>query len=236
MTDGCPAPPCPVVAVGDVDLRRRRVVTWPAGTQLHRVGSAVHPLDALNPSVSGGRFSPRPGLAHVYVARRQAVALLETVFHDVGPGRTARRVFQDVALAGRHLGRVVTARAVRLLDLRDEALAQLEVDRGQLLTTSAAHYPCTAPLLDVMLSSPVGGAALDGAVWHSRVAELARDGGTALADDLLHGEVAEAAIMFGAANARLLRGAGTPVALLPERDGWPPLVDEVAEMFGAEVH
>lgn len=236
MTRRCPSPPCPVVGIEDVDLRRRVLARWPERTLLHRVGDARWPLDALNPSGAVGRFSPIEGRSHADVARRRTVALLETVFHDIGPEPADRRVYQDVALAGRHVGTVVTARPLRLVDLRDGALARLGIGRDRLVATSAAHHPCTTALLGRLVDWSPGGTAVDGAVWHSRVAEVGRAVGTDLADDLLHGDVAEVAVLYGRANTRLLRPAGTPVDLRPEPDLWPPLVDEVAELLGAELH
>lgn len=240
MSSVCPRPPCPVVDVASVDLRRRRLTSIGSGTVLHRVGSVRHPLHVLNPTTSSvSRFAPRAGRAHAYVARRRTVALLETVFHDVAESPGDRRIYAARDLGGRQLGPVLVSRALRLLDLRDEASALLGIARDQLIATPPAHYGCSRAVAEVLSAFSPGGVPVDGMIWQSRVAELARRP-SALLDDLLTGESADVIVLYGEpgpGSSPLAEVVGaTPVALLPRPGAWPPLVDDVAEHLGAEIH
>lgn len=82
------------------------------------------------------------GIGHVYAGVTSVVALLETAFHEVGPGRTNQI---DVAtdLQGWHQRLLAPQRPLRLADLRDNQLEQLGVARSQVISTTPVHYVCT---------------------------------------------------------------------------------------------
>lgn len=61
---------------------------------------------------------------------------------------------------------------VRLIDLRDPALARLGLDRDALVATSGAHYPCTRRFAEQLHGRVIGGHVTHGVVWHSRQADL----------------------------------------------------------------
>lgn len=61
---------------------------------------------------------------------------------------------------------------VRLIDLRDPALARLGLDRDALVATSGAHYPYTRRFAEHLHGRVIGGHVTHGVVWHSRQADL----------------------------------------------------------------
>jgi len=130
----------------------------------------------------------------LYGAKSRTVALLETVFHDVH--ESSPRLITRKSLIDRGLARLVAPERYVLVDLRDEALADLGLNRRQLVSTTPAHYPCTRAWAQAIHGRRVGRARPVGLVWSSRVAELAR-ADTPLLDDLLRGDRAEAFILFG---------------------------------------
>jgi len=209
---------------------------WARGTSLAR-GHPTHLSPAgFGPAGAGraARFSPLTGVSHAYVARVETAALLETALRDVGgPDRT---VYPPM-LAGWSWGRVTTTADLRLADLRDGALAALEIRPDQLTTCSPRHYRCTGAW-----ASALHTAGFDGAVWHSRQATMHRDalnarGGGLAAALLTHVAVEVAAVWSPPADQRVLVAdpSGPPRPLLDE-DGRPDqLVLELAVLLDITV-
>lgn len=123
----------------------------------------------LVPAKGDTRFAPIDEVAHVYLARTTFAALLESAFHDAAP--PAPRLPEAVIAPWSEADVVLTA-DVRLIDLRDPALAELGLDRSQLTATTAAHYPCTRAWAQRLHGRHVGGQPTHGLVWHSRQLEL----------------------------------------------------------------
>ena len=236
---GCHRPgACPVPGPSGVDLRHVRTVALGPGTGYHTASWARHWPSLFNTSGRGdARFSPLPTpkgpVLTLYGARSQTAALLETVFHDVHG--SASRVVTRMDLAGRNLVHFELPERLVLYDLRDGALARLALQRRQLVSTSAAHYPCTREWAEVLHGRRgVGSARPVGIVWHSRVAELAK-AGSALLGDLLQGQNEEVFVLFGDRLPTVDRGpysATQSVSDLSSRKALP-LVTAVAEQLGA---
>jgi hypothetical protein len=70
------------------------------------------------------------------------------------------------------LAHLACPRTLHLVDLRDDALAALGLERPQLIATEAEHYPCTQQWAAWLHAQRIGGRRPAGIVWHSRQAEL----------------------------------------------------------------
>lgn len=229
----CPYPNnCPVPDPASLDLRRLRSVVWPAGTVLWRGHPRVHPADELVPEEGDSRFAPLPDAAHSYVSTSQTAGLFESALHDAsGPVPRIR----PPTLERWALSEVTTTVDVRLVDLRDEQLDRLGLDRRQLVNTTAAHYRCTRMWGLWLHARQVGGQTTHGLVWHSRQADLhAREGRSQLLTDLLvHRSVEVAVIYAPPAPEGALAAAGRPLPL-DTGDGHQ-LVVEVASLLGIPI-
>jgi hypothetical protein len=122
----------------------------------------------------------------------------------------------------------------RLIDLRDPALTDLGLERLQLVSTTAAHYPCTRQWAKALHSRKIGSVKPAGLLWNSRVAELAKVGSPLLAD-LLPGAPEEVVVLFGN---QLTTTDSAAYQLLVEADdlssvGALPLVNLIAAQLGA---
>lgn len=234
MTCVAGLPSCPVVDLDDVDLRRVRTTEVRADQVFHRSIPDGFPLESLNPSPKQGRFSPVPGTAFAYLGGSHTVALLESVFHEVTPSPTSRAIYRDLHLRGRVVGTVVTDRNLRVIDLRDGELERLDIDRAQLITTGSEHYPCSTAVAARLLQLTPGHQPVQGIVWGSRVAEIARSG-SELLGDLLHDPVSEALVVYGDPADSPLRPSGPPIHLLNPDGTWLPFVDEIAEQLDAVI-
>ena len=223
---GCPVPDPP-----DVDLRRLRLVYLESGRTLHRVFETAHSLLSFNDSGRGdARFSPLDGRAHLYGADTRTVAFLETVFHNVH-ALTPRLIYEATDLAGRGLGRLAVDRRVPLVDLRDQALGHLGLERHQLVATTAAHYPCTRQWADVLLDRRIGGISPSGLLWNSRIAELA-GADSPLLDDLLEGSTSEVCVLYDDDRITLSDAGGGFTNLVGPTHG-RLLLDQIAEQLDA---
>lgn len=163
-----PSPP------GPVDARRLRTVTWPTDRPFFHAYELRLGCDSFNPGRGGTRFAPLADpdpVPTIYGGSDETVALLESVFHDVAAEIEGRLVY-EVMLRNRGLAHLAPPRALRLLDLRDEALASIGLDRSQIIASTSAHYPCTREWAVWLHQRRPGGRAPDGVVWRSRQAEL----------------------------------------------------------------
>jgi len=178
----CPDPAgCPVID---------RVPDWaPVGALLpgqvwYRAYDGQFGRDEYNPGYGDTRFAPIESatgrrVPTMYLAADETSALLETIFHTVdapsaapGPPLAAPTVPE-----GKLRSWLVTAlespTPAQLADFRDPALAAMGVERPQLITSPAEHYPCTRRIATAVHHDPRGVA---GIIWHSRQAELTGHG------------------------------------------------------------
>lgn len=234
---GCGDPAhCPVPDPDDIDLRHVTSAVLPTATPLRRGHKLRHAPDepvparaALPPPHDMSRFAPILGQPHAYVARRELAALLESVLHDVIPG--AARVRWPL-LGAWALSHVRLRREVRLVDLRDDALANLGLQRHELVATDPAHYPCTRVWAARLHHRRVGGHPTFGLLWNSRQAELhAEHPVPVLLADVLVGEQSEVAVLWPERHGRLLDLDAGP---WPLDDGRGlDLLRELATLLGA---
>lgn len=234
---GCGDPDgCPVPHPADVDLRGLASVTLAAGIPLRRghksryqPGEPAPARADLPPATQMSRFAPLRNQPHLYVARREIAALLESTLHSLVPDSPRIHWPQLVHWS---LSHVTLRRKVRLIDLRDPALAALGLHRRQLVATDAAHHPCTRLWAERLLGRHIGGKPTFGLLWHSRQAEIhATQGVRPLLADVLVGEQAEVAVLWPAPGQDLLTGEGTTMPLASGRG--LALVHDLAILLGA---
>lgn len=234
---GCAEPAsCPVPSPDDVDLRHLTSMVLPADTPLRRGHKSRYAPDqpvpathALPDPTAMTRFAPVPGALHAYVARREIAALLESALHDLVPASPRIRWPQ---LAAWSLSHVTLRSSIRLIDLRDDALAALGLDRLRLVATDPGHYPCTRAWADRLHGRHVGGKPTYGLIWHSRQAEIHADQGIRpLIADVLVGEQAEVAILWPTGGRPQLRHDAGPWEL--GNGHGLELVRDVANLLGA---
>jgi hypothetical protein len=169
--EGCPVPGPP----GEIDARRLRSVVWPAERPFFHVYGLRHGCDEFNPGHGDTRFAPivdgTTTVPTFYGGADETVALLESIFHDVATGPAEQLVYERM-LRDRGLAHLSAPRSLRLLDLRDPALALMGLRRSEIITASAAHYACTREWALWLHGRRPGGHSPDGLIWHSRQAEL----------------------------------------------------------------
>lgn len=166
----CGLATCPVPTPTAARLRRLRSVALPIRTPLRRGVKIGHPdATELVPAVGDTRFGPIAGIGHAYVATTTFAALLESAFHEAAP--PAPRLY-EAQLATWAEEAVELACDVRLIDLRDDELDRIGLDRAQLVATTAAHYPCTRVWAEALHGRSVGGHKTYGLLWNSRQTEL----------------------------------------------------------------
>ncbi|HEV2362083.1 MAG TPA: RES family NAD+ phosphorylase, partial [Acidimicrobiales bacterium] len=206
-----------------MNRRRLRVAIIPSGQRMFHACFFRHGYDSFNPGLGRSRFAPIAdghghSVATLYLAEDEGVALLESVFHEVTP--SGERVIRERDLRVRGLAHVAPPAPLRLVDLRDSALTELGIERAGLVTTRAAHYPCTQEWAAWFHTNGVRGREVDGLLWHSRMAELVPDEPRP-----------EVAVIFGDRVTSLpgsFRLVGPGVRNLLEGPG-RVLVDEIAE-------
>lgn len=209
---GCPVPEHP-------PGRGLRTVVWEPETRLRRGHKKHHGPSALVPGVGDTRFAPLDGTAHVYLATTSFAALLESALHDASPA--APRIASAV-LALWAEAEVSLTEQVRLIDLRDPALARLGLGRDALVATSAAHYPCTRRFARRLHGRVIGGHVTHGLVWHSRQAELhtaAMTGRPAVKDLLDHRRAEVAVVWSPPAAGTIVAATGDGIGDLADGDG-----------------
>jgi hypothetical protein len=157
----------------------------------------------------------------MYLAATPTAALLETVFHDVHDA--GGNVIYERDLRGKLLAHVRAPALAALADLRDSELDRLGLHRSAVVTSPAEHYPCTRRLAIAALAQPRRGRPVQGLIWHSRQAELAR------ADPV------EVIVLFGGARYPSGRGSWAPFGAGASSLYNGPgrlLIDEIAENLG----
>jgi hypothetical protein len=151
-----------------------RSVALAEGSTWYRVYDATWGYDEHNPGYGDARFSPIDDpvsgsrLPSMYLAATREAALLETVFHDVH--QCSDRTIYERDLRGKLLAHVRVPAPAVLADLRDRELRRFRIEREQLVSGTAEHYPCTRRAAICALEQNAG---VHGLIWHSRQAELA---------------------------------------------------------------
>ncbi len=103
----------------------------------------------------------------MYLAETLSAALLETVFHNVDT-TSVGGVVAHRDLHGRLHAQILPPRPLQLFDLRDPELHRHGIERAQVATSSAEHYPCTRTIGQIAHQYEGN---VDGLLWHSRQAE-----------------------------------------------------------------
>ncbi|MGQ0671084.1 MAG: RES family NAD+ phosphorylase [Actinomycetota bacterium] len=160
-----------------MDLRRLRLARVADGATFHTSYLRAHWPALFNASGLGNaRFSPLRAdgtvVPTMYAAATQAVALLETSFHDVHEMGT-RIISESLHLAPRGLVALTAPVSLPLIDLTDEGLERVGLARAQLVGTTPEHYACTRQWAVALHGRRIGPATPVGFLWRSRIAELA---------------------------------------------------------------
>ena len=170
----CPDPGSCVVAAA---LPPLTTVALASGTTLYRVYDGTYGYDQHNPGFGDTRFAPIDDpatgkrLPNMYLGQTPTTVLLESIFHDVHA--TGSNVIYQQHLVGKLLAHMVVPDDATLGDLRDPALAKLGLTRSQVVSSPAEHYPCTRKLAIAAVGQSHT-PPLQGLIWHSRQAELAK--------------------------------------------------------------
>jgi hypothetical protein len=174
----CPDPsnclvPSPPAGIGASDFR---VVVLDAGAVVCRGFEFRWGYDSFNPGFGDTRFAPlttHAGLTvpTLYGGTDDVSVLLETVLHDVHHD-VADKIVYEAIVRRWGLAFVRLPRDLTLVDLRDHALSALGLSRQQLVSTTAAHYPCTREWAQLFHEQPADGVQSEGILWNSRQAEL----------------------------------------------------------------
>jgi hypothetical protein len=211
-------------------LPRLRTVPIHEGVALFRVYNTTWGYDEHNPGFGDARFSPIDDpttdnrLPSMYLAATPTAALLETVFHDVH--QDSGRTIYERHLREHLLAHVRVPATATLGDLRDDELQRLGLQRGEIVSSPAEHYPCTRRLAIAALRQPHGKRTLQGLIWHSRQTELAGDPPT------------EVVVLFGQPRYSSRRGSWRRVGPGSQNLYEGPgrlLVDDIAETLDAVI-
>jgi len=158
-------------------LRPLQTFTLTAGTPLYRVYDGTWGYDEHNPGKGDTRFAPiddpdtKKRLPNMYLGETPTTVLLESVFHDVH--EDGSNVIYQQHLRQKLLAHVQVPVDATLGDLRDSQLSALGLQRHQVVSSPAEHYPCTRRLAIIALAQ-LHNPPLQGLIWHSRQAEIAR--------------------------------------------------------------
>ena len=166
----------------------------------------------------------------LYLSVTDTVALLETTLHEVVP-TGGMVVDPTLDLAPWILAKVRAPFAIRLVDLRDDALARLGLRRSQLASSSPAHYPCTREWAAALRNQVIGGQDTFGLIWNSRIAELGSAASAVLAD-----VDSEVCVLFGDALPTDAETWGAEV-LYDDLTAGPGLthVEEIVTLLGGTI-
>lgn len=169
----CPNPGgCPVATA----LPPLQAVTVDVDRYLFRVYDGTWGYDEFNPGRGDTRFAPIDDpatgkrLPSMYLGETPTTVLLEAVFHDVH--ELGSMTVYEEHLHEKLLAHIQAPQTMTLADLRDPQLNKLGLNRSQIVSSPAEHYPCTRRLAIEALAQPHD-PPLHGLIWHSRQAELA---------------------------------------------------------------
>lgn len=189
---------CPVPDPVALDLRTIRTTNLDPRTVWYSVYDHKYESSLFNPSpVANGRFNalvePAGVIPTLYASKTRTAALLETVFHDVQPTGAAY-ISEALALRGKGLRRIVAIKPLPLIDLRDDALSKLGLNRTQLISTSPMHYPCTRQWA-MRIRESQKKPSIAGMLWRSRLTEIAASR-SALFHDLTQVSMTDVVVLF----------------------------------------
>lgn len=126
-----------------LDNLKINVSTWAAGLPIYRIHSAQFCATQFNPGYGSARFSPMSnGVATLYGGASTAIAVMETLFHDLpmhsdGIPFDLRRVESAVHSVIRPTIQLT------LVDLNPKTLRKMGVKRADLLDSGADQYVFT---------------------------------------------------------------------------------------------
>ena len=186
----CGQSDCPIVDPSTIDRRRLKTHNLLPGAEYFRATRREYSHQAFTPGVGNGRFSPLTGRSHLYMAEQRSAALLESALHEAdGPNP---RIYQHT-LAAYELHRIRFGAGLVLIDLRDEALATLGLDRGQLTGAGPRHYRCTQQVAEYIAGSKRSA----GLLWTSRQGTLhAQRNQDGLAAEVLRHQSLDVAVVY----------------------------------------
>lgn len=173
----CPDPDGCTVAITELESSARlgilSLASFPPDRHWFRVYDSRDGFGQPNPGHGDTRFAPFDALGTtqrvptLYLAESLAAALLETSFHNVHEREP--RVVSEMSLLGKLHARVTPPTTLHLTDLRDPQLVQLGIERKNIASSSAEHYPCTRRVARAIHAVSLQ---TTGIIWHSRQAEL----------------------------------------------------------------
>jgi hypothetical protein len=215
----CGDPRCPIVPPHDIDRRSLRIVSMPERTELWRVADRRYESAAFTPPGRGnGRFSPLQDRSHTYGAGQRSAALLESALHEAsGPDP---KIYL-ATLEKLQLHRLRFTKPLRLIDLRDDALPSLDLERSRLTGSTPRHYRCTRAVAEHL----VGAKGSHGLLWTSRQGSLhAERNPDGLASEVLRHESLDVAVVYTpnfpgrvrSIESRLLVEGGQPTRFIVE--------------------
>ncbi|EXU74026.1 RES family NAD+ phosphorylase [Erwinia mallotivora] len=145
------------------------VRTWPRGKAVYRVHQSRFGSNQFNPLGGDSRFSPchdKNGdvVPALYGAINTAVAMMETIFHDIpSPSKGIRF---DLSKIDTQVHSILNpARDLKLLFLSEPMLKAKGIKREDLLLCTAAHYCFTQQLSGWFYQDNPN---IDGLMWSSK--------------------------------------------------------------------
>lgn len=125
-------PPKPDLAVN--------ITVWEAGKRIYRIHTAAFHAVHFNPGRGNARFSPMlNGVATLYGGVSTAVAVMETLFHDLPPD-SAGAPYDLARLYGKVHSIINPRIDLKLVDLNPKTLRKMGVNRASLLDSTADQY------------------------------------------------------------------------------------------------
>lgn len=181
---------CPIVKPANIDRRHLRTHSLLPGAEYFRAARSRYSNQVFTPAVGNGRFSPLANRSHLYMAEQRSAALLESALHEAdGPNP---RIYA-ATLQAYALHRIRFDEGLKLLDLRDPALADLGLTRGQLTDAGPRHYPCSRRAAQYV----AGTKGTVGLLWTSRQGTLhAQRNQDGLAAEVLRHESLDVAVVY----------------------------------------
>lgn len=145
------------------------VETLKQDTQIYRVHSDKFGAVQFNPGLGNARFSPITDQAGkqiptIYAANNLAVALMETVFHDI-PHTAGLKTYDVNKLTGRVVSVLEVTQNLQLAKLTGPSARKLGISEAELIQSTADCYPQTRQWAEAIHSQYPN---IHGLVWVSR--------------------------------------------------------------------
>lgn len=113
---------------------------WKAGQLIYRIHSDAFHAVQFNPGKGNARFSPlKNGVATLYGGISTAVAIMETLFHDL-PQDSFGAPYDLTRLKGKAHSVIKPSTDLYLADLNPKTLRRMGVSRADLLDSTADQY------------------------------------------------------------------------------------------------